>query len=242
MPTVATCSDNFQNACKFNEVDPTRAKTALCLFDGSKYYNDCIYNDELVGLAPGDPYDKYYTIGACGCCENDDDIAAEIAGGVSLKYAGEDYCEGPLCTPDDAGWQVCDASGKGGVKSINVCVDNVDLCVNPFDSVDVGTSIECGECVLGLCAAWCAGNNKPWSTKCNWINCEGCGSCPVDDVGVCAAWCAGNDQPWSTKCNWINCEGCDPCGTCATWCAGNSQPWSTKCSWLNCIGCGECSP
>ena len=56
------------------------------------------------------------------------------------------------------------------------------------------------------CKAWCAGNAQPWTTKCNWVNCNGC-----DDCFTCKSWCAGNAQPWTTKCNWVNCDGCGEC-------------------------------
>ena len=100
-----------------------------------------------------------------------------VQGGFELKDADEDYCTSePVCTPLDDGWQVCDTGKKGEVKSINVCVDNVDLCVGPFDVID-GLSIHCGECQVRRCAAWCANNEQPLSTKCNWVNCNGCDGC-----------------------------------------------------------------
>ena len=31
----------------------------------------------------------------------------------------------------------------------------------------------------GDCKSWCAGNDKPWETKCDWVNCSKCDKCNV---------------------------------------------------------------
>lgn len=39
----------------------------------------------------------------------------------------------------------------------------------------------CASCEI-TCASWCASHPSPWSTKCDWYNCQTCGSCDLTTI------------------------------------------------------------
>merc|ERR1711990_237276 len=77
------------------------------------------------------------------------------------------------------------------------------------------------------CQPWCefiAG--EPWSKRCQWKECRGCGSCPTPAPELCEVWCDGHSSDNSEKCGWNSCHGCSfcpmpPSSMCEYWCPGH---------------------
>lgn len=59
------------------------------------------------------------------------------------------------------------------------------------------------------CGGWCAGDSRPWSTKCAFRVCSTCPTCEVSD---CEGWCYHDTRVWETKCTFgATCSGCPGC-------------------------------
>jgi len=56
---------------------------------------------------------------------------------------------------------------------------------------------------LLICKNWCPGNSKPWSKKCNWLNCEGCSECNPPPENYADNFASGSYGGNTGSLNWI---------------------------------------
>ena len=143
--------------CGFNDNDEENlVAIAVCIQSTDEkgylqYRNACWRNNYLENLLPGDVVDDEGNeiLLSCGYC----DYCKTTSTVRRLWGAYADFCFPPVCTPDDAGWGVCDRWGNGRVKTIKVCITRdggntvEEACVTPFYAPQTADEVvTCGSC------------------------------------------------------------------------------------------------
>ena len=90
--------------------------SAICIYDEDKddYKNECVKNEDIVGLYPGSYYKKDKVVNSCGCCD-----ASELEADAKIKDDDEDYCvnDSPCLADTDI---LCDTDVGDEVK-VKIC-------------------------------------------------------------------------------------------------------------------------
>jgi len=84
------------------------------------------------------------------------------------------------------------------------------------------------------CLDYCEGLPYPWSDKCFWAGCTGCGSCFIPPPVPPAVPRLPPLSPPTTP------PSPSPPPPCLSYCEGLPYEWSEKCFWAGCTGCGYC--